>query len=89
MPFLAAYGHIPAPRAIYGYAAVDAVFQVLRAAGSGANNRTTVVRDFLKLSDPTSVLGNLSIQPDGDTTPASFVINRVRGGRLVAVASAP
>jgi hypothetical protein len=84
-PFIAAYGHRPSPQAIYGYATVDALFGVLRKAGSGANDRATVVRDFLKLSDPSSVLGDLSIKPDGDTTPASFVLNRVRGGLLVGI----
>jgi ABC-type branched-subunit amino acid transport system substrate-binding protein len=88
LPFVSAYGHRPAPSAIYGYAAVDALFGVLRAAGANATNRALIVHDFLKLHDPNSVLGNLSIQSDGDTTPSSFVINRVSGGRLVAVAPA-
>lgn len=88
-PFTAAYGHAPAPQAIFGFAAVDALFGVLRQAGANANNRATVTKDFLKLNDPTSVLGAFSIEPDGDTSPASFVINRVRGGEPVAVASAP
>lgn len=88
LPFISAYGHTPAPDAIYGYAAVDALFGVLRAAGANANNRSLIVRDFLKLDDPSSVLGDLSIKPDGDTTPAAFVINRVKAGRLVAVAPA-
>jgi branched-chain amino acid transport system substrate-binding protein len=89
LPFVRAYGHQPAPEAIYGYAAVEALFGVLRQAGSAANNRATIVRDYLKLKDPSSVLGDLSIMPDGDTTPASFVINRVKGGRLVGVGSSP
>ena len=88
-PFIAAYGHTPAPEAIFGFAAVDALFDVLHQAGANANSRATVVKDFLKLNDPTSVLGDLSIESDGDTSPAPFVINRVRGGALVAVASAP
>jgi len=89
LPFIQAYGHAPAPSAIYGFAAVDALFSVLRAAGSHANNRATVVRDFLELNDPTSVLGHLTIKPDGDTTPASFVIKQVRNGRLVVSAGTP
>jgi ABC-type branched-subunit amino acid transport system substrate-binding protein len=89
LPFLQAYGHQPAPQAIYGFATVDALFGVLRKAGSNANNRATIVNDYLKLNDPTSVLGDLSVAPNGDTTPASFVVNRVRGGQLVGAGSSP
>jgi ABC-type branched-subunit amino acid transport system substrate-binding protein len=87
LPFVQAYGHQPAPDAIYGYATVEALFAVLRQAGSGADSRATVVRDYLKLSEPNSVIGDLSIKSDGDTTPASFVLNRVRAGQLVGVGS--
>ena len=38
VPFTTKFGHAPAPSAIFGYAAVDAVFHVLRTAGS---TRTT------------------------------------------------
>jgi ABC-type branched-subunit amino acid transport system substrate-binding protein len=83
--FRAAYGHAPAPQAIFGYEAMAAVLAVLRSAGPGANNRSTVVSDFLKLrrSSSDSVLGEYSINASGDTSIAPFTFSRVKSGGLV------
>jgi branched-chain amino acid transport system substrate-binding protein len=83
--FRTAYGHAPATEAVFGYEAMDAVLYVLEHAGSGAASRTTVIKDFFALRNHPSVLGSYSINANGDTSLQSFVISRVRGGRLTPV----
>ncbi|HWE13127.1 MAG TPA: hypothetical protein VG365_06425 [Solirubrobacteraceae bacterium] len=80
--FASAYGHAPAPSAIFGYEAMAAVLAVLKQAGAAAGNRATVVSDFRSIKNRNSVLGTYSIQ-GGDTTIAPFVFARVRNGALV------
>jgi branched-chain amino acid transport system substrate-binding protein len=80
--FQTAYGHPPAPQAIFGYEAMSAVMSVLRGAGANANSRALVVARFRALKDRQSALGTYSIQ-NGDTDIASFVIGHPAGGRLV------
>jgi ABC-type branched-subunit amino acid transport system substrate-binding protein len=79
--FASAYGHTPAPEAIFGYEAMAAVLAVLKQAGGAAGNRATVVGDFRSIKNRTSVLGTYSIQ-GGDTTIAPFIFARVRNGAL-------
>jgi ABC-type branched-subunit amino acid transport system substrate-binding protein len=81
-PFLAAYHHQPSPQAIFGYEAVSAVLAALDKAGSSANERSTVVRDFMNLHRSSSVLGSYSIDRYGGPTIAPFVFARVRGTAL-------
>ena len=81
-PFVAAYHHQPSPEAIFGYEAVSAVLAALDKAGSSANQRSTVVRDFMNLDRSSSVLGSYSINRYGGPTIAPFVIARVRGTAL-------
>jgi ABC-type branched-subunit amino acid transport system substrate-binding protein len=83
--FTAAYGHAPVPQAIFGYEAMAAVLAVVREAGAQANNRTTVVQDFLSLKRSQSVLGPYAIDSNGDTNIAPFVFSRPQGGKLVPV----
>jgi branched-chain amino acid transport system substrate-binding protein len=80
--FAATYGHQPAPQAIFGYEAVAAVIAVLHRAGKAASDRSTVIHDFFALRGRASVLGTYSIDADGDTNLAPFVISRVRAGTL-------
>ncbi len=81
--FRAAYGHAPSPEAIFGYEAMSAVLSVLHQAGSSANNRQTVVKDFFAISNHSSPLGSYSIDKNGDTSIGPFVIARVQGSKLV------
>lgn len=87
--FTAAYGHKPATEAIFGYEAVAAVLHVLQEAGAAANNRATVVHDFFKLKNRSSVLGTYSIDTHGDTSLTAFVFSRLRSGTLVPIKSVP
>lgn len=82
--FDSAYGHAPSTQAIFGYEAMSAVLAVLHEAGTAANNRGTVQKDFLAIRARASVLGTYSINMNtGDTSLAPFVISRVRSGQLV------
>jgi branched-chain amino acid transport system substrate-binding protein len=81
--FTAAFGHAPAPQAIFGYEAMASVLAVLREAGSAAGNRATVVRDYYSIKNRQSVLGTYSITGTGDTDLDAFTASRVRAGRLV------
>jgi ABC-type branched-subunit amino acid transport system substrate-binding protein len=84
--FRAAYGHAPAPQAVFGYEAVKAVLTALDKAGSSAGNRGTVVKDFLGIRNRRSAIGTYSITKTGDISfvgGAPFVISRIEGGKLV------
>ena len=74
------------PQAIFGYEAMSAVLAVLREAGTAANNRPTVVHDFLSLKDRRRCSGTYSINSDGDTSLAPFVFSRLAHGSLVPFA---
>jgi branched-chain amino acid transport system substrate-binding protein len=84
-PFEAAYGHAPAPESIFGYEAMSAILSVLTHASSSADDRVDVVKDFFAIKDRASVLGTYSIDTDGDTSIAPFVINRFQKGAFVPV----
>ena len=84
--FKSTYGHAPVTQAIFGYEAMSAVLAVLQEAGSGANNRSTVVHDFLNLKRTQSVLGPYSMNGNGDTSIAPFVFSRLVRGSLVPFA---
>jgi ABC-type branched-subunit amino acid transport system substrate-binding protein len=81
--FKAAYHHMPAPQAIFGYAAMQGVLDALRRAGSGASNRATVVHDFFPITNHASALGTYSINSNGDINLGPFVFNRLHAGKLV------
>jgi hypothetical protein len=84
--FASTYGHTPAPKAIFAYEAMKAVLAVLQEAGASANDRTTVVKDFLAIKNRPSALGTYSISSTGDTSIAPFVFSRLRAGELVPFA---
>lgn len=84
--FTSTYGHAPLPQAMFGYEAMSALLAVLRQAGSQANNRSTVVHDFLNLRNRQSVLGSYSMDGSGDTSLAAFLFSRAQRGKLVPFA---
>jgi branched-chain amino acid transport system substrate-binding protein len=86
--FKAAYHHAPATEAIFGYEAMQAVLSVLGQAGSSASNRATVVHGFINIRNRPSALGTYSINQNGDTSIAPFVVSRLKGGSLVPYRSA-
>lgn len=80
--FALAYGHAPAPEAIFGYEAVSALVSVLRSLGSRATSRGDVVSAFRSLKNRVSVIGDYSVV-GGDPTIAPFIVARPLGGRLL------
>jgi branched-chain amino acid transport system substrate-binding protein len=84
--FATTYGRAPVPQAIFGYEAMSAVLAVLHKAGTAANNRSTVVSDFLSLKNRQSVLGTYSMSSSGDISIAPFVFSRIQQGKLVPFA---
>jgi branched-chain amino acid transport system substrate-binding protein len=87
--FRGATGHAPSPEAIFGYEAMQAVLAVLREAGAKANDRAIVVKDFFAIRNRQSALGAYSIDANGDTSLAPFVISRVSAaGALLPYRSA-
>ena len=87
--FDSTYGHEPSGEAIFGYAAMSALLNVLKQAGTNADSRSKVVKDFLKLSESQSVLGSYNIDSSGNTSFDSFVIARLSNGTLVPFKAAP
>ncbi len=85
--FKSAYGHDPAAQAIFGYTAVQAVLQAMKSAGSGANDRTDVVKDFFTIKDLDTPIGTLSIDSVGDPDLAPFVISKFKDGSFVPFAA--
>jgi branched-chain amino acid transport system substrate-binding protein len=81
--FRATYGHAPSPQAIFGYAAMAAVIHALQRAGASASNRSAVVHAFFNIRNLSSVLGAFSIDRNGDTSIAPFVLERFKAGTLV------
>ncbi|HET9720817.1 MAG TPA: hypothetical protein VFP55_12125 [Solirubrobacteraceae bacterium] len=90
VPGAGASPHLASPAEAFGYAAVQAVIHVLHVAGKSVTNRSTVVKDFHRLSGFATAVGPLSISASGDSSlgAGAFAFARVRGGRLVGPGSA-
>jgi hypothetical protein len=83
--FKASYGHAPSVEAIFGYEAISALVHVLQSQGPAANDRSNIVKGFFGIRNRTSPLGTYSIDHNGDTSIAPFVIERVKASKLVPV----
>jgi branched-chain amino acid transport system substrate-binding protein len=81
--FRSTYGHAPNGEAVYGYAAMASVINVVAQSGASANNRSTVAHKFLAIQNLDSVVGPFSIDANGDTNNRQFVFSRVKAGKLV------
>ena len=81
--FKTAYGRAPTQSAIFGYEAMSLLLDSLRRAGTQANNRSAVVAQFQKTKNRDSVLGTYSINGNGDTSAAPYVLSHFKAGRLV------
>lgn len=87
--FARRFGRAPGPWAAYGHEAMRVVLDALRRAGPRARDRRTIVREVLTARPRDAVIGRYSLGPRGETTLASFVTYRVRGGRLELTAREP
>ncbi|HWX95279.1 MAG TPA: branched-chain amino acid ABC transporter substrate-binding protein [Solirubrobacteraceae bacterium] len=81
--YRSSFGAAAEPYALYGYAAMSAVLDAIRSAGSRGNERQAVIDRFFATSYPDSVLGPYSIEADGETTLARYGVDRVVNGRPV------
>jgi branched-chain amino acid transport system substrate-binding protein len=80
--YQAKYGKAPEPYAIYGYEAMSAVLEAIKAAGNKGNDRQAVIDAFFNIKNRDSVLGTYSIDENGDTTLTDYGGNRIKGGQL-------
>jgi hypothetical protein len=86
--FQAKYGHAPASQAAFGYESMAAVLNIIAGLGHNANDRGTVVRRFMHITNRASAVGTYSMSTGGDSNLTSFVFNKLKHGDLVPVASA-
>jgi hypothetical protein len=65
---------------------MSSVLSILDTAGNAANDRTTVVHDYLtKIKDRSSPLGTYSIDTAGNSSLTAFQFYRLHDGSLVLV----
>lgn len=76
--FRGRYHRAPGRYAAYGYEAMAVVLDSIRRAGSGGDQRDSVVNAFFDTADRNSILGTYSIDDVGDTT-----LDRLAGYRIV------
>ena len=74
------YGRPGRPEALYGYEAMAAVLEAIKAAGDAGNDRKAVTQAFFATKNRESVLGTYSIDGDGDTSLTDYGGYRVRSG---------
>jgi branched-chain amino acid transport system substrate-binding protein len=68
------------PYAIYGYETMALALDVLKRAGDKANDRTTVLKELFNTKDRQSIIGNYSIDENGDTTLTDYGLYVIKGG---------
>jgi len=79
--FEAEYGEKnPDPYAIYGYEAMRLALDAIERAGS--SDKEAIVKALFATKDRSSVLGNYSIDENGDTTLTDYGVYSIEGGEL-------
>jgi branched-chain amino acid transport system substrate-binding protein len=73
----------PEAYALFGYAAMSAALAAIRRAGRKGNDRRAVIDALFAAPAHDSVIGRYAIEADGETTLASYGVDRVAGGRPV------
>jgi branched-chain amino acid transport system substrate-binding protein len=69
------------PYAIYGYETMALALDVLKRAGAKANDRAEVVKQLFATKNRDSVLGNYSIDKNGDTTLTDYGLYVIKDGQ--------
>lgn len=77
------FGEQPEAYALYGYAAMNAALAAIRRAGRHGNDRQDVIDALFAAPAHDSAIGRYAIEPDGETTLASYGVDRVSAGRPV------
>ncbi|HEY2631194.1 MAG TPA: branched-chain amino acid ABC transporter substrate-binding protein [Solirubrobacteraceae bacterium] len=73
----------PEPYALYGYEAMEVVLDAIRRAGSHGDDRQAAIDELFATHHRHSVLGDYSIQPNGETTLSTYAIDRIARGAPV------
>jgi branched-chain amino acid transport system substrate-binding protein len=68
------------PYAIYGYETMSLALDVLKRAGAKANDRAEVVKQLFATKNRDSVLGNYSIDANGDTSLTDYGLYTIKNG---------
>ena len=76
-----AYGSEPDPFAAYGYTAISLLLDAIRRAGSSGGDRERIIRELFDTEDYAGVVGNFTIDDNGDTDFTSLSGYRIRDGR--------
>jgi branched-chain amino acid transport system substrate-binding protein len=76
------FGSFPDPSAIFAYEATQALLSSITAAGSQGNSRRAVIDQFFSIRNRVSVVGTYSIDPNGDTTLATYGAYTINQGQL-------
>jgi branched-chain amino acid transport system substrate-binding protein len=74
------FGSEGGAEALYGYEAMTLVLDAIRSAGAHGNDRQTVIERVLDTRDRDSVIGDYSIEADGESTISRYGVDRVVGG---------
>ena len=72
----------PDPYAIFGYETMSVILEAIERAGSKGNDRDEVLKQILATNRPKSVLGNYSIDENGDTTLTDYGVYGIEDGAL-------
>ena len=72
----------PEPYAIYGYEAMKLILDSIEGAGPKGNDRQAVIDQAFKTKDRPSVLGEYSIDKNGDTTLTTEALFGIENGEL-------
>jgi branched-chain amino acid transport system substrate-binding protein len=72
----------PDPYAIFGFETMSLILDAIERAGDKGNDRDEVLKQIFATKRPDSVLGNYSIDKNGDTTLTDYGVYKVEGGKL-------
>jgi len=81
--YRATFGAAPGPYALLGYESMRMVLDLIRQARSHGNDRQAVVNRFFATRNRASIIGQYSIEPNGNTTSTRYGGSRIHGNRLV------
>ena len=81
--FRATFGNTPEPYAVFAYESMKAVLAAIERAGQQGNDRSAVIDQLLGLDRRDTVLGDYSIDGNGDTSLSRYGGYRIDDGQLV------
>jgi branched-chain amino acid transport system substrate-binding protein len=72
----------PNPYAIFGYETMDVILDAIERAGDNGNSRDEVLKQIFATENRKSVLGEYSIDDNGDTTLTDYGVYKIKDGEL-------